>query len=98
MVLEHWWVVPVPGCRVQGVLKLMLACWLVGWSADGRAVVLGLVSVCLLWVRLVMRLEHAWRWFGLGTWEQIPAHWWVELGHRVSSCRALGILGLVPMH
>ena len=34
----------------------------------------------------------------LGVLGLMPAHWWAELGPRISGCRALGVPGLVPVN
>ena len=60
------------------------------------AVVLRLVSACWC-VRLVPRLEQAHLWEGPGILVLVPAHWWEELGTRVSGWRVLGVLDLVPV-
>ena len=86
LVLACWWTGTGPS-QSQGWG------WTVGgWAGStgcGAAVVLGLVSA--LWsVRLIPRLEQAHWWERPGILRLVPAHWYVDLGTRVSGCRALG--------
>ena len=72
--------------RAQPVPWLVLAGWWLGWQAAG----LCLSWTCSLWVGdSDSEARAGLLWVG-------PAHWWAELDSRVSGCRALRVLGLVP--
>ena len=83
------------GCRAHGGPEPELPCW---WAELGLRMccwVLIWQAVGLQWSGGCCLPTGLWGW-DLGAPRGGASHWWVELGPRASSCRVLGILGLVP--
>ena len=64
-----------------------------GWSRVPRALAAGPWGSQGWYVSPLMGRAGA-----QGVLGMVPAHWWVELGPRVSGCRALAVPALVPAH
>lgn len=103
----------ITGYRVWGVPKLTFISWWAGLGSSRSQADAGLLVVGwgLSWQASGLWLScrgkagpeaRAGSLVGGAQVQQIlgllPAHWWAELGPRVSGCRSLGVPCLVPVH